>query len=132
MREQFRAMTEQFETFILEVIFEQRRGKAAAMTRAVQPLAAHGHDIMILQVLDPQEIEPQWRESVVLQDLETQQTVNVAPEYLEDGYRRRLASHLDSLRSVAASAGAHHALLSTAHPLDDALRRYLSFRQRRN
>src|SRR6185369_10643541 len=34
MREQFRAMTEQFETFILEVIFEQRRGKAAAMTRA--------------------------------------------------------------------------------------------------
>src|SRR5436190_10178019 len=34
MREQFRAITEQFETFILEVIFEQRRGKAAAMTRA--------------------------------------------------------------------------------------------------
>ena len=27
-------MTEQFETFILEVIFEQRRGKAEAMTRA--------------------------------------------------------------------------------------------------
>src|SRR5438045_131020 len=35
MREQFRAITEQFETFILEVIFEQRRGKAAALTRAV-------------------------------------------------------------------------------------------------
>ena len=34
MREQFRAITEQFETFILEVNFEQRRGKAAAMTRA--------------------------------------------------------------------------------------------------
>ncbi len=35
MREQFRAITEQFETFILEVIFEQRRGKAAAVTRAI-------------------------------------------------------------------------------------------------
>jgi tetraacyldisaccharide 4'-kinase len=35
MREQFRAITEQFETFILEVIFEQRRGKAAALTRAI-------------------------------------------------------------------------------------------------
>ena len=104
----------------------------AAMTRAVQPLAARGHDIMILQVLDPQEIEPQWHESVVLEDLETQRTINVAPEYLEQGYRQRLATHLDSLRAIAAAAGAHHALLPTDHPLDDALRRYLTFRQHRN
>jgi uncharacterized protein (DUF58 family) len=104
----------------------------AAMTRAVQPLASRGHDIMILQVLDPQEIKPQWQESVVLQDLETQQSVNVAPEYFEQAYGQRLASHLDSLRTIAAAAGAHHALLPTDQPLDDALRRYLTFRQRRN
>ncbi|HEY4368293.1 MAG TPA: DUF58 domain-containing protein [Steroidobacteraceae bacterium] len=104
----------------------------AAMTRAVQPLAARGHDIMILQVLDPQEIKPQWQESVVLEDLETQRTINVAPEYLEHGYRLRLTQHLDSLRAIAAGAGAHHALLPTDRPLDDALRRYLMFRQRRN
>jgi uncharacterized protein (DUF58 family) len=103
----------------------------AAMTRAVQPLASRGHDIMILQVLDPQEIKPQWKESVVLQDLETQQSVNVAPEYFEQAYGQRLASHLDSLRTIAAGAGAHHALLPTDRPLDDALRRYLTFRQRR-
>ena len=104
----------------------------AAMTRAVQPLAARGHDIMILQVLDPQEIHPQWRESVVLEDVETRQSVNVAPEYLEQGYRQRLTQHLDSLRAMAAGAGAQHALLPTDRPLDDALRRYLLFRQRRN
>lgn len=34
MREWFRNATETFETFILEVIFEQRRGKLAAVTRA--------------------------------------------------------------------------------------------------
>lgn len=33
MREQIRAWTESFETFILEVIFEERRGKRAACTR---------------------------------------------------------------------------------------------------
>src|SRR3954471_15786689 len=34
MREQIRAWTESFETFVLEVIFEQRKGKRAALMRA--------------------------------------------------------------------------------------------------
>jgi tetraacyldisaccharide 4'-kinase len=35
MREQIRNWTENFETFVLEVIFEQRKGKRAALTRAL-------------------------------------------------------------------------------------------------
>lgn len=35
MREQIRTWTENFETFVLEVIFEQRKGKRAAITRAI-------------------------------------------------------------------------------------------------
>jgi uncharacterized protein (DUF58 family) len=103
----------------------------AAMTRAVQPLAARGHDIMIFQLLDPQEIQPQWRDAVVLEDVETRQALNISPDYLETTYRERLESHLASLRDVAASVGANHALLPTDQPLDDALRRYMMFRQRR-
>jgi uncharacterized protein (DUF58 family) len=103
----------------------------AAMTRAVQPLAARGHDIMIFQLLDPHEIEPQWRDAVVLEDIETKQQLNISPDYLEGTYRERLQAHLASLRSMAASLGAHHALLPTDRPLDDALRRYMLFRQRR-
>ena len=103
----------------------------AAMTRAVQPLAARGHDIMIFQLLDPHEIKPQWRDAVVLEDVETRQTLNISPDYLETTYLERLDSHLASLRSAAASVGANHALLPTDQPLDDALRRYLLFRQRR-
>ena len=35
MREQIRTWTENFETFVLEVIFEQRKGKRAAVTRGI-------------------------------------------------------------------------------------------------
>jgi tetraacyldisaccharide 4'-kinase len=35
MREQIRSWTESFETFVLEVIFEQRKGKRAAITRGI-------------------------------------------------------------------------------------------------
>jgi uncharacterized protein (DUF58 family) len=104
----------------------------AAMTRAVQPLGYHGHDILIVQVLDPQELAPGWNESVVLKDAETEELVNVSPDYLEGPYRERMQAHLNALRASAASVGAHQTLVTTTDPLDDALRRYLSFRQGRN
>jgi uncharacterized protein (DUF58 family) len=104
----------------------------AAMSKAVQPLAYHGHDIMLFQLLDPQELRPEWRESVLLEDLETHRTINVAPEYLAGEYRQRLENHLASLRQAAANAGAHQLLITTDEPLDRALRRYLLFREGRS
>lgn len=103
----------------------------SAMSKAVQPLAYHGHDVILFQLLDPQEMQPQWRESVLLQDVETQHTINVSPEYLAQEYRKRLDTHLDALHQAAANAGAHQLLITTDDPLDHALRRYLSFRQGR-
>jgi len=102
-----------------------------SLSSAVRPLVGNGHDIMIFHVLDPQEIAPHWDESVVLEDSETRESLNVSPEFLKAGYRQRLASHLESLRRVTANAGAHHVLLQTDQPLNEALRHYLLFRQRR-
>jgi uncharacterized protein (DUF58 family) len=103
----------------------------AAMSKAVQPLAYHGHDLMLFQLLDPQEMRPGWRENVVLEDVETGQTLNVSPEYLATEYRQRLDAHLNALRSGAANVGAHQMLITTDEPLDHALRRYLVFRHGR-
>ena len=118
----------------------QRRGLVAvisdlycdpeALTRAVQPLAWRGHDILIFQVLDRAELEPRWEESVMLEDVESGEQLEVSPDYLRGRYRERVADHLEKVRKVAASARADHALLVTDEPLDRALRRYLMFRQR--
>jgi uncharacterized protein (DUF58 family) len=101
-----------------------------ALTRAVAPLAWRGHDIMILQVLDRAELEPTWQESVLLQDVESGRELEVSPDYLRTTYRERMAAHLARVKQVAAGVGADHALLVTDEPLDQALRRYLLFRQR--
>ena len=101
-----------------------------ALTRAVQPLAWRGHDILIFQVLDRAELEPRWEESVMLEDVESGEQLEVSPDYLRGRYRERVADHLEKVRKVAASARADHALLVTDEPLDRALRRYLMFRQR--
>lgn len=101
-----------------------------ALTRAVQPLAYRGHDIMIFQILDREEMEPQWRESVLLEDMESGVTRDVSPDWIRAHYQPRLQQHLDELRRAAAGVGAQQALIVTDEPLDRALRRYLQFRQR--
>jgi uncharacterized protein (DUF58 family) len=118
----------------------QRRGLVAvisdlycdpeSLTRAVQPLAWRGHDIMIFQVLDRAELEPAWQESVLLEDVESGQQLEVSPDYLRTTYRARIGAHLEHVKKVAAGCGADHTLLVTDEPLDKALRRYLMFRQR--
>jgi uncharacterized protein (DUF58 family) len=99
------------------------------MTRAVQPLAYRGHDVMIFQLLDPEELAPSIRDSVTLEDMESKETRNVSPHFLADGYRQRITQHLADMRAAAASAGAQQVVISTAEPLDKALRKYLMFRQ---
>jgi uncharacterized protein (DUF58 family) len=118
----------------------QRRGLVAvisdlycdpeALTRAVQPLAWTGHDIMIFQILDRAELAPAWQESVLLEDVESGHQVEVSPDYMRSTYRERIEEHLARVRKVAAGVGADHELLITDEPLDKALRRYLMFRKR--
>jgi len=102
-----------------------------AMSRAVQPLAYHGHDIVFFHVLDPGEIAPGFRDSVLLEDMESGERMEVSPDFLERGYAERIGKHLEDVRSAAVRVGADFVLTRTDEPLDRALRRYLLFRQRR-
>jgi uncharacterized protein (DUF58 family) len=103
----------------------------AALTRAVQPLAYRGHDIMIFQVLDRSEMEPGFGDSVLLEDMESGQLREVSPGYLRDTYPQKLREHLATLNKAAGDLGAQQVLLVTDEPLDRALRRYFTFRQKR-
>ena len=103
-----------------------------AMSRAVQPLAHRGHDIMIFQVLDPEELRPSMKDSVLLEDMESGRAMEVSPQYMAGNYRERLEGHLSALKQAAASVGADQMLVDTSQPLDRALNQYLHFRQRRH
>jgi len=102
-----------------------------AMIKAVQPLAYQGQDVILFQVLDPQELEPELKESALLEDMETGEAMEVSPIFMRSRYRERIKEHLDALSKAAARAGADYELLRTDAPLDAALRNYLTFRQRR-
>jgi uncharacterized protein (DUF58 family) len=101
------------------------------LLESVQPLAWQGQDVVLFQVLDEQELNPAFGDNVLLEDLETGEAVEVAPEFMRDAYPERMRAHIDGLSRAASGVGADHVLVNTRDSLDLALRNYLLFRQRR-
>lgn len=102
------------------------------IVRIVEPLRFHGNDVVLFHILDPEEIKPELKGPAILVDLETDQKIEVVPEYAKTVYRAKMQTHIDQLRSRTRAAGMDYHLLVTNQPLDTALREYLSLRQARN
>jgi len=103
-----------------------------SIVRAIEPLRYRGNEVILFHVLDPQEIRPVLSSSAILVDLETDQKIEVVPEYTKTAYRAKIDAHVESLSSQTRAAGMDYQLLVTDQPLDAALRQYLALRQERN
>ncbi len=99
---------------------------------AIAPLRFHGNEVILFHVLDPEEIRPVLKGSMVLVDLETDRKMEVVPEYVKTAYRAKMDAHLEALRTQAHAAGLDYQLLVTDRSLDAALREYLALRQAGN
>jgi uncharacterized protein (DUF58 family) len=102
------------------------------IVRAIEPLRFHGNDVVLFHILDPEEIRPVLKGPALLVDLETEQEIEVIPEYTKTTYRAKMEAHIEQLRSRTRGAGMDYRLLVTDQPLDEALREYLSLRQAGN
>jgi uncharacterized protein (DUF58 family) len=100
--------------------------------RAIEPLKFRGNELVLFHILDPQELRPVLKSSAILVDLETEQKIEVVPEYLRTTYREKANAHVEQLRDRARAAGMDYQLLITNQSLDAALREYLSLRQAGN
>ena len=102
------------------------------VVRMIEPLRFHGNEVVLFHILDPQELRPVLNSAAVLVDLETQQRIEVVPEYAKTSYCERVDAHVEALRSKTRAAGMDYQLLLTDQPLDAALREYLTLREAAN
>ena len=102
------------------------------IVKAVEPLRYHGNEVILFHILDQQEIEPTFRGSTLLIDMETKSSMEVTPEYGKNEYRQKMKNHLAELKDAAQGAGLDYFLMNTSRPLDEGLREYLTLRQGRN
>jgi uncharacterized protein (DUF58 family) len=103
-----------------------------AVLDAVKPLRYRGNDLIVFHVLDPAELDFDFHEPSSFQDLETGEQLPVVPATLAGQYRELIREHVAALGSRFSENRIDYALFNTSSPLDYALFKYLSARQRLN
>jgi len=89
--------------------------------------AAAGHDVALVQVLAPEEIEPPWDGDLALEDAESGTTLDVTlDDRAAEAYRERLEGLFAMLRATAKRLRAPYVRVKTDEPLLEAVRRFVS------
>ena len=103
----------------------------AVIVRAIEPLRYHGNEVIVFHILDPQELNPKFKDPVLLQDMEHQHSFEVSPDYAKNEYRAKINEHIRMLGEKVRAAGLEYVFMDSSRPLDEGLREYLNLRQRR-
>jgi len=103
----------------------------ALVVKTIEPLRYRGNELILFHVLDPAEIAPNFRRPMLLVDMESEDSMDVTPEYSQTEYRVKIDSHIQDLKTRAVRAGMEYFLLDTSRPLDQALREFLVVREGR-
>lgn len=113
------------------VVFSDFWERPEAIIETVAPLRYRGNELVLFHILDPMELRPRLDEPVLLEDLETRDTLEVTPDYAAKEYRARIDAHVEDLRYRSQGAGIDYCLVDTGQPLDEPLRNYLGVRKGR-
>ncbi|MDG2090156.1 MAG: DUF58 domain-containing protein [Gammaproteobacteria bacterium] len=102
-----------------------------ALMAYVRPLALHGQDVIMFHLLDPDELNPNIKESTLYEDMESGELIEVDPVFMKQDYPQRIKAHIAAIEKTAKGMNADHVMLNTNDPLDRALHSYLTFREKR-
>ena len=98
---------------------------------ALQHFRFTGHNVLIFQILDPQEIEFDFKDVVELLDVESDAKMLIDAKTARSQYQKKFQAHQEQLRRICGLLQVDYAVLRTDSPLDTALFHYLSARSRR-
>jgi uncharacterized protein (DUF58 family) len=100
------------------------------VVRALKHFQFRGTDVIVFQILDPDEIEFPFERATRFEDLETSDEVMAVPVVVREHYLKAIGALIERYKRELGGCGIDFHLLSTADPLELALLSYLSTRGR--
>jgi uncharacterized protein (DUF58 family) len=114
----------------LVVLISDLLASVDGLERNLGYLAAAGHELVVFQVLDPQELNFEFEAPALFQDLESGREIYVDPDRARKQYQERLQAHLEQIQKTCEKLGAIYELCPTDRPLEIALSEFMLRRQR--
>lgn len=93
-------------------------------------LRARRHEVVLMRILDPREIDFDFEQAAMVRDAESQREIFIDPAQVQAVYRERFQAHRRDLQSLCESTGIEMETMRTDQPMDQALVRFLSQHQR--
>jgi uncharacterized protein (DUF58 family) len=94
-------------------------------------LRSRGHEVIVMRILDPAEIDFQFDQASIFHDLESGRQLYVDPHAARESYLERFQRHADAIQETCSRLGIGQFLLRTDRPLEFALFDFLNGRMRR-
>ena len=101
------------------------------LDRQLSALAACGHEILVIQVLDPEEATFDFKDPAMFEDVESGRVLFIDPANARAEYLRKLQAHTEGLRNTCQRLGILWQSLRTDRPLELALFDFLRERMQR-
>jgi uncharacterized protein (DUF58 family) len=114
----------------LVVLISDLMDKPEDVLMGLKHFRHRGHEVIVFHLLDPREMDLDYRDEVEFQDMETDRKLRVEPAFLKEQYAKNVQ---DWVRMLDRGCKAHqidYNLVSTHTPFDQALTAYLSKRVR--
>ena len=99
------------------------------LLQSVQHLRFKGHEVIMMQVLDPCEIDFPFTGNVEFEGLEDLPLIRTRPSQIKKSYHREFEKFRERLRSDVERHQCHFVGVRTDQPLDEVLANYLTFRK---
>ena len=100
-------------------------GDVSRLKHVLQQFRARGHDVMVFQILAPEELTFPFRRESFFQDLELRTRIQVNPNALRKQYLAEFQAFQDELRAAMNDAGVDLVTMTTDQDLGETLARYL-------
>jgi uncharacterized protein (DUF58 family) len=84
-------------------------------------LRSRGHDVVILRTLDPAEVDFNFDQATLFQDLETGREIYVDPRSAVSEYKKRFQEHESAIKETCDHLGIDFFQIKTDQPLETSL-----------
>src|SRR5665213_480183 len=101
------------------------------LERNLGRLTAAGHEVVIFQILDPNELAFDFNRAMLFQDVESEKDIYLDPETVRAEYQRKLHAHGLGVETICRKLGFAFHRVVTNEPMDIALFNFLQSRNRR-
>ena len=103
----------------------------AELERCLSLFTASGHDVRAVQVLHPREVDFNFEDAAIFEDMESGQNIILDPGMARESYQERYNAHNAALDAVFSAQGIPGFRVTTAEPLERVLKRFLEERPAR-